>query len=210
LIALGKFSTYFCLVLLLLDNYDSFTYNLYDYLTQSGADVEVIRNDKLDISSIGEKYSGIILSPGPGEPKDAGCTLEVIHQFHKTLPILGICLGMQAIGQYFGASLVRANFPMHGKTSTLNFDNNQPIFKDIQSPLEVCRYHSLLLTNTSNTPLEVIATTPQNEPMAIIHKDLPITGLQFHPEAILTKHGLKIISNWLTCHSLMNNKQHSQ
>ena len=197
-------------MLLLLDNYDSFTYNLYDYFVQCGAEVEVIRNDKLDLTSVIARYNGIIISPGPGIPIDAGCTMELIKQFHDKLPILGICLGMQAIGQFFGASLERSEVPMHGKTSVIEYNQTNTIFKNIHPPLTVCRYHSLVLNNISETPLHIIAQTLNNEPMALVHRSLPITGLQFHPEAILTKQGLTLISNWLTHLSLTNTKLDSQ
>jgi anthranilate synthase/aminodeoxychorismate synthase-like glutamine amidotransferase len=194
-------------VLLLLDNYDSFTYNLYDYLCRCGATVEVIRNDQIDTATIGEKYTGIILSPGPGKPQDAGKMMEVIQLYYNHLPLFGVCLGMQAIGEYFGASLDNATYPMHGKTSSLEYNSTHPLFRKIQSPLDVCRYHSLVLTNLNHTPLDTIAWSEQNEPMAIAHKALPIWAVQFHPEAILTPQGLTLIDNWLSCFSLQHTKQ---
>lgn len=197
--------TYFCGVLLLIDNYDSFTYNLYDYFKQAGAEIEVIRNDSVDISSIGARYQGIILSPGPGEPLRAGCTMKVIEQYHKTIPILGVCLGMQAIGMYFGARLARASFPMHGKVSTLSYDSNHLLFKSVSNPFDVCRYHSLILENIENTDLQVIASTEKKEIMAIQHKSFPCCGVQFHPEAILSTQGLQIIKNWYSSLNLHHN-----
>lgn len=189
-------------MLLLLDNYDSFTYNLYDYFVRCGAAIEVVRNDAVHVDTIGGKYTGIVLSPGPGVPHTAGKMMEIIHKYHGLLPFFGVCLGMQAIGVYFGADLVKANYPMHGKTSKLSFSKNHPLFEDIQKPLLVCRYHSLILQNIVQTDLEVLAYTEQNELMALTHKFLPIWAVQFHPEAILTPQGLKMIENWLTCFNL--------
>ena len=193
-------------MLLLLDNYDSFTYNLYDYICRCGAAVEVVRNDAIDVASIGKKYAGIILSPGPGQPKDAGKMMEVIQQYQNDLPIFGVCLGMQALGQHFGATLERASFPMHGKVSTLTFEEEHPMFQQVNKPLEACRYHSLILTNLEHTALQILAQTPKDEPMALAHHTLPIWAVQFHPEAILTPQGLKLINNWLTCFGLKDTK----
>ena len=190
-------------MLLLLDNYDSFTYNLADYFLQCGAEIEVVRNDKLDLSTVSEKYDGIIISPGPGEPKDAGCTLELLDNFHDKLPIFGVCLGMQAIGEYFGLELQRANYPMHGKVSELVYEKDHPLFTNIISPLNVCRYHSLVLADDSKSDLSIIAATKVGKPMALVHNNLPIWAVQFHPEAILTPQGLTLINNWLTCYSLV-------
>lgn len=192
-------------MLLLLDNYDSFTYNLYDYFVRSGAEVEVVRNDKLDLSSVEHKYDGIIISPGPGVPADAGCTMDIIDRYHLTKPIFGVCLGMQALGLYFGAQLRRAVYPMHGKVSTLEYDETNLLFQHIDSPLDVCRYHSLVLDQIDRTELKEIAKTKANEPMAIQHKSLPIFGVQFHPEAILSVQGLQIIQNWVSSLTLQCN-----
>ena len=200
--ALGTLPCYFCKVILLLDNYDSFTYNLCDYLQQCGAEVDVVRNDLLDVKTVSSKYDAIVISPGPGEPLQAGCTMEVIEKYADQLPIFGVCLGMQAIGLHFGADLVRAHFPMHGKESTLNFNVDHQLFTSISSPFNVCRYHSLILQNLQNTPLNIIAETAAGEPMAIAHSTLPIWAVQFHPEAILTPQGLQLIKNWLTCFNL--------
>lgn len=195
---------YFCLVLLLLDNYDSFTFNLYDYFLRSGAEIEVVRNDEIRLSDLAQRYEGIVLSPGPGKPKDAGQMMSLIKQYHNELPIFGVCLGMQAIGEFFGANVIQANYPMHGKMSTLKYDENHPLFFDIEPPLQVCRYHSLVLNNIQDTPLNQIATSNQDEPMAIAHHTLPIWGVQFHPEAILTPQGIQLINNWLSCIELNN------
>jgi anthranilate synthase component 2 len=193
-------------VLLLLDNYDSFTYNLADYFLQCEAEIEVVRNDQLDLSTVLDKYNGIIISPGPGEPKDAGCTQELLNQFHQKLPIFGVCLGMQAIGEYFGLNLVRADYPMHGKVSELNYHLNHPLFSKITAPLNVCRYHSLVLEDDSASNLSIVATSKEGEPMALVHNQLPIWAVQFHPEAILTPQGLTLINNWLSCYSLVDTK----
>ena len=200
---------YFCLVLLLLDNYDSFTYNLYDYFLRCGAEVEVIRNNEIELDNLNQKYEGIILSPGPGKPKDAGKMMQLIEQYHDKLPIYGVCLGMQAIGEFFGANLIQADYPMHGKMDLLNFDHTHPLFSKIKPPLQVCRYHSLILDQIQSTPLKIIATSAQNEPMAIAHKNLPVWGVQFHPEAILTPQGIQLINNWLSCIK-SNNKTKEQ
>ena len=193
-------------MLLLLDNYDSFTYNLNDYFVQCNAEVDVVRNDELNIDTVADKYEGIIISPGPGTPSSAGCTLELIEKYHKTKPLFGVCLGMQAIGEYFGASLEKADYPMHGKLSNIRFIENHPLFKNVEEPMAVCRYHSLLLKNLEGTDLVPLAYTESDELMALAHKEFPIWAVQFHPEAILTVDGLQLIRNWLTSFSLQNNK----
>ena len=192
-------------MLLLLDNYDSFTYNLYDYFVQCGAEVQVVRNDNLNLDTVLMNYQGIIISPGPGEPKDAGCTMQVIERFHKQLPMLGVCLGLQAVGQFFGATLARARFPMHGKVSELTYESDHPFFSGIELPLNVCRYHSLILSDLEGTPLNAIARSEDEAVMALAHSTLPIWAVQFHPEAILTPQGKILISNWLTHHKLSQN-----
>ncbi|BDS14174.1 anthranilate synthase component II [Aureispira anguillae] len=185
--------------LLILDNYDSFTYNLYDYFCQLGAKCTVIRNDKISIMELEQfHFGGIVLSPGPQRPANAGILMDVIAHFYTKVPILGICLGMQAIGEYFGAKLVHASIPMHGKTSKIKH-NGEALFKNIQNPTQVMRYHSLLLKDLP-TCLEPIAWTEHHEIMAIQHQNYSIKGLQFHPESILTIEGLAILENWLsTC-----------
>ena len=188
-------------MLLLLDNYDSFTYNLADYLHQLGADLEVVRNDALDIDSV-TKYSGIVISPGPGTPQNAGITIDVIKNSPGSLPILGVCLGMQAIAQVFGGSIKQAKYPMHGKVSELSFERSHAMFNNIIPPFEVCRYHSLIVEDLEATQLQIIAQSDQEETMAIAHKTLPLWGVQFHPEAILTVQGIKILENWLNYFNL--------
>lgn len=182
--------------ILLLDNYDSFTYNLYDYLGQLGLTCTVIRNDQVTIEEI-EKghFDGIVFSPGPKRPENAGQLMPILTYFYAKMPILGICLGMQAIGTFFGAKLVHASIPVHGKTSMIKHSEAQ-LFQGIVSPTQVMRYHSLLLKELP-TCLKPIAWTDQQEIMAIIHKELPIWGVQFHPESILTLEGLAILDNWI-------------
>ena len=183
--------------ILLVDNYDSFTYILYDYFLQLGVDCIVIRNDELSFDQILKlEFDALVLSPGPKRPEDAGLMPELIAYFHDKKPILGICLGHQGIGEFFGAKLIKAKLPVHGKTSTL-FHHNHDLFKGLPDHFEVMRYHSLVLKNIEVTDLEEIATTSSGEAMAIAHKKLPIIGVQFHPESILTEHGLQMLKNWL-------------
>lgn len=183
-------------MVLLLDNYDSFTYNLRDYILQCGQECQVMRNDETDIDAITRTgYSSIVISPGPKTPADAGITLEVIDAFHHSLPILGICLGHQAIGQYFGATLQKAIKPMHGKTSAIHTSAHF-LFDGLPRQMDVMRYHSLILTDIESTPLNCIAETNEKEVMAVCHPRLPLAGLQFHPESILTTHGLQMMRNW--------------
>lgn len=194
-------------MVLLVDNFDSFTYNLADYLAQLGVELEVLRNDSIDLPSIPKKYNGIILSPGPGEPQDAGLTLDILNLYSSSIPILGVCLGMQAIGTHFGASLEQAISPMHGKVSEVTFDENHALFQNIKKPFNVCRYHSLVLKNLPATSLTALAKTTDGELMAIAHKTLPVWGVQFHPEAILTTQGMQLLDNWVTSFNLRSNKR---
>ena len=183
-------------MILLIDNYDSFTWNLYDYLSQLGKQVLVYRNDAISIPEIAEmKPEAIVLSPGPETPNEAGITLSVIKSFHEVIPMLGVCLGYQAIGMFFGAELIRSETPMHGKTSFINH-NQAGLFSGLPNPLEVMRYHSL---NIGSIPkdIEISAATDLFEPMALKHRSLPIYGVQFHPESIGTQQGLPLLKNWL-------------
>ena len=195
------------LSILLIDNYDSFTYNLYDYLEQCGAKCTVLRHDAPELeAALTQTWDGIVLSPGPKTPHEAGQLMGLLHHWHLQLPILGICLGHQAIGVYFGATLQKARLPMHGKTSWIHHDND-PLFAAIPNPTEVMRYHSLIISDLADTPLRVIAHTADDATvMAIRHHSLPIVGVQFHPESILTKAGLQLIKNWLQSINEKNNK----
>jgi anthranilate synthase/aminodeoxychorismate synthase-like glutamine amidotransferase len=185
--------------LLLLDNFDSFTFTLADYLQQLGAEVVVRRND-VPLAQLRElDISAIVLSPGPGVPREAGVLWEVIDQYHQQVPMLGVCLGHQALGEYFGATLSRAARPMHGKVSEIAPVGSSFLFDGLPPQLPVTRYHSLVLDNSLPPVLEALAYTtgPAPELMALRHRTLPLSGVQFHPEALLTPHGLDILANWL-------------
>ncbi|MCP4521873.1 MAG: aminodeoxychorismate/anthranilate synthase component II [Cytophagales bacterium] len=187
-------------MILLLDNFDSFTYNLVDYFKQLNIEIKVFRNDIPLIEIIKYEYQGIVLSPGPETPQKAGNLLEVLNYFQDKLPILGICLGHQAIALQFGAKIIHATRPMHGKCSLIKH-SRKGIFKDIKKDLRVVRYHSLVATNL-NDDLIPSAWTEEGEIMALQHKYKPITGLQFHPESILSEQGLEILHNWLTINNI--------
>jgi anthranilate synthase/aminodeoxychorismate synthase-like glutamine amidotransferase len=183
-------------MVLLIDNYDSFTYNLRDYVLQLGYSCRVIRNDELTLDEVAAiDFSSAIISPGPKTPAEAGITMAFIGRFYQNKPILGICLGHQAIGRYFGAQLVKAANPMHGKTSVIEHTSHR-LFKGLPAKFEVMRYHSLILEQVEQTPLQVIARTAANEVMAVAHPTLKLAGIQFHPESVLTPHGLAIMKNW--------------
>lgn len=181
-------------MILVVDNFDSFTYNLVDYFNQLEMEVEVLRNNAPLIDLLSEKYTGLVLSPGSGIPAKAGNLMQILDFYHTKIPILGICLGHQAIGEFFGAEIKKAQKPMHGKISKL-FHEKDPLFNHIPSGFNVTRYHSLICDKLS-CELLVIAKTYSGEIMALKHRDLPIYGLQFHPEAILTQYGLEILRNW--------------
>ena len=182
--------------ILLLDNFDSFTYNLLDYLGRVGMVCEVFRNN-FDLQEVTKQnYTGVLLSPGPGKPKKAGNLMQILEHYHNKAPILGVCLGHQAIGEFFGASLTKAPKPMHGKISKINVVKENVLFHDLPQSFSVVRYHSLVLQNLPEC-LEITALSQENEIMALKHRFLPIYGLQFHPEAALTEFGLQMIANWV-------------
>ena len=185
-------------MLLMIDNYDSFVYNLVRYFEEIGEEVEVVRNDKINMNAIDvNKYLGIIISPGPKNPKEAGLSLDVIDKFKEKIPILGICLGHQCIGHYFGGKIIKGEKPMHGKISEV-IHNNSGIFYNVKGPLKVTRYHSLILDKeTLPEELEITAEASDNVIMGIRHKTLPIYGVQFHPEAELTEEGHKLLENFV-------------
>ena len=183
---------------LVLDNYDSFTYNLVQYLGELGCRSEVYRNDKISLAQIGRMQPRrILISPGPGVPSEAGITLALIREFAATIPILGVCLGHQAIGEAFGGSVVRAPRLLHGKTSLI-YHNSDPIFADIPTPFSATRYHSLIVKRSSFPDcLKILAESKDGLIMACRHRELPVIGLQFHPESILTESGHQILKNFL-------------
>ena len=186
-------------MILVIDNYDSFTYNLVQYLGELGADVRVMRNDAVTVDEVAaSKPDRIVISPGPGRPEDAGVTLGVIERMGESTPILGVCLGHQAIGAVFGGEVVRASVPMHGKTSTIEHDG-KGVFKGIPGPFIASRYHSLVVAEPSMpADLEVTARTKEDGVvMGLRHRRLPIHGVQFHPESILTGEGKTILRNFI-------------
>ena len=185
-------------MLLLLDNYDSFTYNIYQLLAELGAEIEVVRNDAATVSELSKRgYSGVVISPGPGEPKDAGVTEELIHEMKGVVPILGVCLGHQAIGEVFGGKVVRAPKIVHGKTSRIRHDG-VGIYRDLAQPFDVGRYHSLILEReTLPDCLAVTAETEDGIIMGVRHKEYDVEGVQFHPESILTPEGRTLLGNFL-------------
>lgn len=186
-------------MILLIDNYDSFSYNVYQLIGSINPDIKVIRNDELTVSQILElSPSHIIISPGPGRPCDAGVCEEVIRAAAGKIPLLGICLGHQAVCETFGAKITYAKQLMHGKKSVIAFDETSPVFRGLSGEFEVARYHSLA-TSEENFPkeLKITARTQDGEIMAAEHKRFPVFGLQFHPESILTQNGRKIVENFL-------------
>lgn len=185
-------------MILIVDNYDSFAHNLARYFRRLGQATEVVRNDAIDVAAIRTaKPQAVVLSPGPCTPEEAGCSLEIVRELHGELPILGICLGHQAIAAALGARIVRAEQPMHGRTSLVEHIG-APLFRDVPSPLVACRYHSLVVEPGSLPyELRVTATGDDGTIMAIEHVRYPVFGLQFHPEAVLTEHGYRILANFL-------------
>lgn len=184
----------------LIDNYDSFTWILQHYLLQTGHECTVYRNDEITIPQLKAlSPERIIISPGPETPAQAGITMDVIHHFHASTPILGVCLGHQALGMYFGAALHHGSYPMHGKTSEVTH-NGHVLFKDIPSPFTAMRYHSLVVDTFGDTGLEAIAHTADGAIMALAHRSYPCMGVQFHPESVGTSHGLQLLRNWSQIH----------
>lgn len=185
-------------MLALIDNYDSFTYNLVQYFGELGADIRVFRNDQIDLEELIElNPSHLVISPGPGEPiKDGGVSASAMQYFTGKIPVLGVCLGHQCLGAVYGGKVDRAPRLMHGKTSPVNH-NGQGIFAGIPSPFEAMRYHSLVVYDPVPAELEVTATTAEGEIMALKHCEHPTFGVQFHPESILTEHGKQLLQNFL-------------
>ncbi len=185
------------LSILLVDNYDSFTYNLYQYLCQLGAEVRVARNDEITVEEIeGLALDGIVISPGPSRPENAGVSLEVIRRFGPELPILGVCLGHQSIGLVYGGEVITVE-PVHGKKSAVDH-RSQGLFEGLPTPLEAGRYHSLAVARESLPDvLEVTATSSDGLIMGLRHRDYRVEGIQFHPESILTADGMAMLANWL-------------
>jgi para-aminobenzoate synthetase component 2 len=184
--------------ILVVDNYDSFVFNIVQYLQQLGAEVVVKRNDEVNASSINE-FDGVLLSPGPGTPEDAGACIEIVNAaIEKQKPLLGVCLGHQAIGAALGGKVSRAPELLHGKTSQVQH-KNEGVFKDLKSPFRATRYHSLAIENP-NFPKDLIitATTESGVIMGVKHKTAPIEGVQFHPESVLTESGHRLLANWLS------------
>jgi len=192
--------------ILVVDNYDSFVFNIVQYLQQLGAEVVVKRNDEVNANSINE-FDGVLLSPGPGTPEDAGACIEIVNAaIEKQKPLLGVCLGHQAIGAALGGKVSRAPELLHGKTSQVKH-KNEGVFKDLKSPFRATRYHSLAI-ETPNFPndLTITATTEPGVIMGVKHKTAPIEGVQFHPESVLTEGGHRLLANWL---STTSNKEAS-
>lgn len=184
-------------MIVVVDNYDSFTYNLVQYLGELGQEIAVFRNDQVTVSQIqGMQPDHIVISPGPGDPHNGGISLDAVRQLGPSTPILGVCLGHQCIGEAYGGAVNRAPRLMHGKTSPV-YHNGEGLFSGIPSPFQATRYHSLIVEEPLPACLEVTAFTSQGEVMGIRHKQFPTVGVQFHPESILTEHGKRILQNFL-------------
>lgn len=184
-------------MLVMIDNYDSFTYNLVQYFGELGAEIRVFRNDAVTLDEIKAlKPTHIVISPGPGNPDDGGISNEVLREFGPTTPILGVCLGHQCIGQVYGGKVSRAPRLMHGKTSSV-YHNGKGLFDGVPSPFKATRYHSLIVEEPLPEVLQVTAFTRDGEVMGLRHKKYPTVGVQFHPESILTEHGKRILQNFL-------------
>ena len=186
-------------MILLIDNYDSFSYNLYQYLGELEKNIKVVRNDEMTVGEIEDlNANAIVISPGPGRPSDAGVCEELVKKLYKRVPILGICLGHQGICEAFGAEVTYAKTLMHGKASEITIDKASSIFEGIPEKVSVARYHSLAVReNSLSDVLKVIAKTKDGEVMAVGHKEYPLYGLQFHPESIMTQYGKKMLSNFI-------------
>ena len=187
------------LKLLMIDNYDSFTYNLCQYMGALGCEYDVFKNDELTVDELRERAPrGVLVSPGPGTPEDSGISLEVVRELGKELPVFGVCMGHQCIGQTFGGAVIRAPCGvMHGKVSPV-FHDDTGVLKGLSSPFNAARYHSLVVDReTFPEELEITAWTEDGTVMALRHRDLPIEGVQFHPESIITETGMKIVQNWI-------------
>ena len=184
-------------MLLMIDNYDSFTYNLVQYFAELGEEVKVFRNDEIAVEDIAKlNPARICISPGPCSPAEAGISVETIKRYAGQIPILGVCLGHQAIGEAFGGKIIRAQKVMHGKTDSIHH-TGEGVFKNLPDPFKVTRYHSLAIEKSSlPAMLEVTATSADGEIMGVRHRELAVEGVQFHPESILTVQGLAILSNW--------------
>ena len=185
-------------MLIIIDNYDSFTYNLYQYLGELGANMLVFRNDKISVKEIAEMNpEKLLVSPGPCTPNEAGISCDAIKYFAGKIPVFGVCLGHQSIGQVFGGKVIRARRLMHGKTSPITHDN-KGVFAGLPNPFDATRYHSLIIEKESCPDcFEITAHADEDEIMGIRHKELPIFGVQFHPESILTTHGKQLLKNFL-------------
>jgi anthranilate synthase component 2/para-aminobenzoate synthetase component 2 len=184
-------------MIVVIDNYDSFTYNLVQYLGELGAELAIFRNDQVTLEEIAAlRPAQIVISPGPGDPNDGGISNEVIRRFGPTTPLLGVCLGHQCIGQVYGGKVSHAPRLMHGKTSSI-YHNGEGIFSGVPSPFTATRYHSLIVEEPLPDCLRVTAFTREGEIMGIQHKTYPVAGVQFHPESILTEHGKRILQNFL-------------
>ena len=185
---------------LVIDNYDSFTYNLVQYLGELGAEIEVLRNDAASLEDLlSRETSGVVISPGPGRPESAGVSVAAVEAFaRRGKPVLGVCLGHQAIGEAFGGQFAQARTIMHGKTSPIHHDQSG-VFEGLPTPFEATRYHSLVVDADSCPPsLEVSARSPDGEIMGLRHRELPVEGVQFHPESILTPEGKRLLANFLS------------
>lgn len=183
--------------MILIDNYDSFTYNIVEYFKILGKDIKVFKNDEITVEDLKKmEFDSIILSPGPSNPSNAGITMKVLKEYYNKKPILGVCLGFQAIAEFFGADIIEAKEPVHGKCSEIYFEKDEPLFNGFVQGFKATRYHSLIVENVK-TPIIPIAHTKDNILMGLKIENLPIYGVQFHPEAILTEKGINIFKNFI-------------